>query len=136
MALSPTLRKQVLDRVTPTSKELAQEQAFAASLVDHIQSLKGPHVDVVLAGSLSRNTHLAGDRDMDFFVRFAPEMDRATFEKEGLAIAKKAFGKNKYQIAYSEHPYVKGIIDGFEVEIVPCYAIESVEQKQSSVDRT
>lgn len=136
MALSPALRKRVLDHITPTPKELAQEQAFAAQFADQLQSLKGPHVDVVLAGSLSRNTHLAGDRDMDFFVRYSTEMDRETFEKEGLALAKKSFGKNPYQVAYSEHPYVKGVINGFEVEVVPCYAIDSVEQKQSSVDRT
>lgn len=136
MALPESIRTRVLKEITPSAKELALEQAFAASLVDQIQSMKGPHQDVVLAGSLSRNTHLAGDRDMDFFVRYSTEMDRTTFEKEGLAIAKKAFGKNKFQIAYSEHPYVKGEIKGFEVEIVPCYKIESVEQKQSSVDRT
>ena len=30
--------------------------------------MEGKHIDVILAGSLARNTHLKGDRDIDIFV--------------------------------------------------------------------
>jgi tRNA nucleotidyltransferase (CCA-adding enzyme) len=37
---------------------------------------------------------------------------------------------------YAEHPYWRGTYNGFDVDIVPCYKINSPEERISAVDRT
>ena len=41
-----------------------------------------------------------------------------------------------YEIAYSEHPYVRGFVAGHRVEIVPAYDVENPGKIKSAVDRT
>lgn len=98
--------------------------------------MKGPHLGVTLAGSLARNTHLRGDRDLDMFVFYSPKLKREKFEAAGLKLGHAVFGNSFHEEAYSEHPYVRGIIDGFNVEVVPTYKVEKASEKISSVDRT
>jgi len=74
--------------------------------------------------------------DLDLFLMFDKELNEKEFEKEGLRIGKKVFGKNKWEIAYSQHPYIRGVIKGFDVEIVPGYIVKSGNEKKSAVDRT
>lgn len=136
MAWNESSKKQIIAQLTPSNKDREKEDQLVLELISRIQSMNGSHQDAVLAGSLSRNTHLAGDRDLDIFVRYPKTLPRSVFEKEGLLIGKKVFGKNKHEIAYSEHPYVRGVMNGFDVEIVPAYVIENAHEKQSSVDRT
>lgn len=130
------LKQKVMKKIKPSAKEVRQELAFAKKLIEKIRRLEGKHVDVQLAGSLARNTHLKGDRDIDIFVLFPREMPREQFEKEGLRIGKIIFGKNKWEEAYTEHPYVRGEIGKYEVEIVPSYKVEAAELLQSAVDRS
>ena len=128
--------QEILKKIKPSEKELNEEQSFVSGLVERIKKTEGKHVDVVLAGSLSRNTHLKGDRDIDLFLLFEKKLSRKEFEEEGLRLGKKIFKGNKWEKAYSEHPYIRGEINGFKVEIVPSYKIDSTEELQSSVDRT
>jgi len=37
---------------------------------------------------------------------------------------------------YAEHPYINAEIDGFDVDIVPCYDIDNPANIQSAVDRS
>ncbi|VVB70995.1 CCA-adding enzyme [uncultured archaeon] len=37
---------------------------------------------------------------------------------------------------YAEHPYVHAWLDGFEVDLVPCYLVEDASHLKSAVDRT
>ncbi|MBI4043944.1 MAG: CCA tRNA nucleotidyltransferase [Candidatus Diapherotrites archaeon] len=127
---------QVLEKIKPSEREVESELAFANALLDQIRKTKGPHIHTVLAGSLARNTHLKNDRDIDLFVLYPKNLERSAFEKEGLQLGKKIFAKNKYEIAYSEHPYVRGIIQGYEVEIVPSYHVENANELKSAVDRS
>jgi tRNA nucleotidyltransferase (CCA-adding enzyme) len=85
---------------------------------------------------MARNTHLRGDRDLDIFVFYDPKLKRASFEKNGLQLAHAVFGKHFHEEVYSEHPYVRGNIEGFDVEIVPTYKVEKASEKLSAVDRT
>ncbi len=67
---------------------------------------------------------------------FPKELSREEFEKEGLRIGKTVFRGQEWEQAFSEHPYIKGKIQGFEVEIVPTYKISHTGEMQSSVDRS
>lgn len=136
MTWNSSTKKRIISKLTPTAAERKAETQLARKIITQIEEMNGSHQDAVLAGSLSRNTHLSGDRDLDIFVRYPKSLNREAFEKEGLATGKKAFGKNKFEVAYSEHPYVRGVINGFDVEVVPCYYVENAHEKQSSVDRT
>ncbi len=126
----------VLAKVTPDPKEFEAESRKAREIIKQIMSIKGSHVKAELGGSLSRNTHLKGDRDIDIFVFYPAELDRKSFEKESLALGKKAFRGKQFEIAYAEHPYARGVMDGYDVEIVPSYCIEDTSALKSSVDRS
>jgi tRNA nucleotidyltransferase (CCA-adding enzyme) len=113
-----------LDRVTAELRERA-ERAVAE---------RGLAADVVLVGSTARGTWLAGDRDVDLFVRFSTEYSRERLEREGLAVGHAVLPDGHEE--YAEHPYVKGVYEGFDVDCVPCYDVESASDIRSAVDRT
>ncbi len=135
MSLSKILSR-VGARITPTPTELVEEKKMVEHLLHRIRAEKGPHVDVQLCGSVARNTHLRGDKDLDIFVFYPPTLSREKFEKAGLALGHKIFGKEFHEEAYSEHPYVRGILSGFDVEIVPTYKVAHAHEKLAAVDRT
>ncbi|MFA4907945.1 MAG: CCA tRNA nucleotidyltransferase [archaeon] len=130
------IEKKVLSAITPKESEIREERLVAEKAMKRILSVKGKHVRAVLAGSLARNTHLRGDKDIDLFVMFPKELPRKEFEKEGLRVAKKAFAKTKWQVDYGEHPYLKTVFLGHELEVVPSYDVRSASEKQSAVDRS
>lgn len=129
------IKEQVLEKVTPSKEEIQKENELAERIIKKINKYKGKHIQALLAGSLSRNTHLKGDKDIDIFILFDKKLDRKEFVKEGLKIAKKISGKN-WEIDYGEHPYVKTELQGHKVELIPSYKIASTKEMLSSVDRT
>ena len=131
-----TLLKTVLKKVTPSKKEKAMQDALAKRIMTGIKESAGKHLDVMLCGSNARDTHLSGDNDLDIFVMFPEKLSRKEFEAEGLRIGKKVFRGHKWEKAFSEHPYIRGVIEGFDIEIVPSYKVSKAELKQSSVDRS
>ncbi|MFH1256162.1 MAG: CCA tRNA nucleotidyltransferase [Candidatus Diapherotrites archaeon] len=133
---SKTLLNRVLGRIKPSKNEKARELAFAVELVKKINAIEGKHAEVMLAGSLARGTNLKGDRDIDIFVLFPEKMPEKEFEKEGLRIGKTAFKGHKWEEAFSQHPYIRGEINGFDVEVVPSYKVESASMLKSAVDRS
>jgi len=90
--------------------------------------------DVVQVGSTARGTWLAGDRDIDLFVRFPTTLDRAELEQYGLRVGYAVLPDGHEE--YAEHPYVKGTVDGFDVDLVPCYDVPTASDIESAVDRT
>ncbi|MEK6842867.1 MAG: tRNA CCA-pyrophosphorylase, partial [Candidatus Micrarchaeota archaeon] len=44
--------------------------------------------------------------------------------------------KTNWEMHYAEHPYLQGRIDGYKLEIVPCFRIQMNEGIISAVDRT
>ncbi len=128
--------KRVLEKITPTKKELLEEKALVSKIKKSVEGMEGKHSHLEWCGSSARNTHLSGDRDLDLFLMFDKELGEKELETEGLRIGKEVFNGNKWEIAYSQHPYVRGEIKGFDVEIVPGYIVKSGKEKKSAVDRT
>jgi len=123
---------EVLIRITPTEGEQKREAELVAELMGKLKKLGA---SPILVGSNAKDTDLSGDKDIDLFIQFPAKTKRETLEKKGLTIGKKffkAFNSN-YEIDYAEHPYVKGVYRGYEIEIVPCYRGAAI---MSSVDRT
>ena len=135
-ALLRRLRNNVLRRITPTPAERRAEQRMADHLLRQIRSIRGVHIGAVWAGSSARDTHIKNDRDLDIFVQFPHHLSREVFEREGLALGKAIFKGHDFEQAYSEHPYIRGQIEGFDIEIVPSFAVADASQKKSAVDRS
>jgi tRNA nucleotidyltransferase (CCA-adding enzyme) len=69
---------------------------------------------------------------------FKPEVDKKELEKRGLDMAKRIMKnlKGRFQIAFAEHPYLRGWVGKFLINIVPAYEIANPENIKSAVDRT
>ncbi len=136
MPTAKSLLKRVLKKIKPTAKETQQEQKIADEIIEKIKKMKGHHIGAILAGSISRQTNLKGDKDIDIFVLFEENTPTEKFEKEGLRIGIAVFRGHKWEKAYSQHPYIRGNINGFDIEIVPSYKVSDPLKIKSAVDRT
>ncbi|WP_224447784.1 CCA tRNA nucleotidyltransferase [Haloprofundus salilacus] len=134
-----------LDRVVASVRERidpdADERAALAAAVDALRERVKAAVaelpvdaDAVQVGSTARGTWLSGDRDIDLFVRFPPDLPREDLERYGLEVGRAVLPGGHEE--YAEHPYVKGEFEGFEVDLVPCYDVPEATDIQSAVDRT
>ncbi len=94
---------------------------------------RGYDGNAILVGSVAKGTHLKNP-DIDIFLRFPKELNREELKKLGIEIGKSILPDGFAK--YAEHPYWRGIYNGFDVDIVPCYMIDSPDEKLSAVDRT
>jgi len=127
----------IRDRVEPDPAEREALDAAVERLVSRVEDAVADlpvETEIVLAGSTARDTWLAGDRDVDLFVCFPPDLDRDRLESYGLQIGHEALPESHEE--YAEHPYVVGDFEGFQVDLVPCYAVDDATDIQSAVDRT
>jgi tRNA nucleotidyltransferase (CCA-adding enzyme) len=127
----------VADRVTPDPAERDRLERAATELVERAERAVadlGVSADVIRVGSTARSTWLAGDRDIDLFVRFPTSLSREELREHGLAVGHAVLPDGHEE--YAEHPYVKGRYEGFDVDCVPCYDVTSAADIRSAVDRT
>ena len=129
-------RSKVLNLIKPSNSQINKEKEFVDSIIKKIKDLPGEHVDCLVAGSFARDTNLKDSKDFDIFVLYPPEVKTEQFVKEGLDLAKIIFKGHFSEKVYSQHPYLRGVIDGYKIEIVPAYKIDSTENLISAVDRT
>lgn len=131
--------KNVLKKITPTKKEEKKIKRTIENVVKITEQILKPlNLTFTLAGSYIRNTYVLDKKEFDIFILFPESTDRVMFEKMGLDIGKKIVKRlgGVYKIAYAEHPYIRAVINDYDVDIVPCYKLKSVENIKSSVDRT
>ncbi|MEK6972773.1 MAG: CCA tRNA nucleotidyltransferase [archaeon] len=133
--IRPMLEK-IIKRIRPSKKEKDVEKKLVDKIIKKIKGLEGKHIEVMHCGSSARDTDIGGDKDLDIFVLFPKKMNREEFEKEGLRIGRTIFKGKKWEECYSEHPYVRGYVDNFAIEIVPSYKVEDASLMQSAVDRS
>jgi tRNA nucleotidyltransferase (CCA-adding enzyme) len=127
----------IRDRVSPGADERASMVEATAMLTERVQETLAElpvEADVLQVGSTARETWLAGDRDIDLFVRFPTTLDREQLEEYGLRIGREVLPAGHEE--YAEHPYVTGEFRGFDVDLVPCFAVEDATAIRSAVDRT
>ncbi|MFB6180821.1 MAG: CCA tRNA nucleotidyltransferase [Candidatus Nanohalobium sp.] len=129
------VREKVLEQNYPDQKELDEAHKLYNKVSNYIKKEFG--LKTHFAGSTSRKTCMAGDKDLDIFVLFPEDTDRKELEQKGLTVGKKVFENfdGDYKVDYAEHPYTKGVLKGHEVEVVPCFDV-SPENLRSAVDRT
>ncbi|MEM4524410.1 MAG: CCA tRNA nucleotidyltransferase [Archaeoglobaceae archaeon] len=127
--------KDVLDEAlkiaTPDEEEIEKAKRADRILRERLESLK---LEFVFVGSYARNTWLKGNLEIDVFIFFPKEKTKEMLEVEIIEIGRKVL--DEMELRYAEHPYVHGKVFGVEVDLVPCYKVESAEKIISAVDRT
>ena len=137
MAELDAVLERVRERVRPGPAERERLRETAAELAERTRRAVADlpvDADVVQVGSTARGTWVSGDRDIDLFVRFPADLDREELEEYGLAVGHAVLPGGHEE--YAEHPYVKGVYDGFDVDLVPCHDVEAATEMVSAVDRT
>ena len=137
MADLDSVLSHVRDRAVPDDAERARLRSVAAELTTRARSAIADlpvNADVVQVGSTARGTWVAGDRDIDLFVRFPADLSRESLAEYGLAVGHAVLPSGHEE--YAEHPYVKGVYDGFDVDLVPCHDVDQASDLVSAVDRT
>jgi len=127
----------VRERVTPSDEERAALAAVAEEVRERAEDAVADlpvEAEVRQVGSTARGTWTPGDRDVDVFVCFPPDLDRERLEEYGLDVGHAVLSDGREE--YAEHPYVVGAVEGYDVDLVPCYAVESAAEIRSAVDRT
>lgn len=126
--------KSVLDNIKPSKREEEKMKSFTDRLISTASKLS--KVKPLLCGSIEKGTWLSEKSEVDLFLLFKPSLSKKQLEKKGLELAKKIIRvmKGKYVIAYAEHPYLRGTIGKYQVDIVPCYEIANPEKIKSAVE--
>ncbi len=131
-----SLEDEVLSGIRPTPDERDHICGIAERLMAAINA--GGKARAMVVGSIARNTWVHGDRDLDVFMLFDPTLPREELEEQGLALARSVAGlfTDQFREKYAEHPYINATIEDVDVDLVPCYCVESATRIQSAVDRT
>ncbi len=132
---------QVLGRIKPGPAEQQRMQEVAEriiSLVDIAAAGTGlTDVSGMLVGSAARGTWISCEHDLDIFISFPEDTPKQDLKAVGLNIARQvAVNADNSEERYAEHPYVHALFDDFEVDLVPCFRVDSAAQIKSAVDRT
>ncbi len=132
------LEREVLVRISPDDATRARVAAACRALVERAEAAarsRGiPVARCLVAGSAARGTYLVDRLDIDLFLLFPPSTTRADLEHRGLELA--AAILERPETRYAEHPYLRGVFDGFPVDAVPGFAVDDPTHPISAVDRT
>lgn len=130
------LEEEVLSQIRPTEEEVSHIKEVARKIITFVE--KSGKADAMIVGSVARGTWIHGDRDLDIFLLFDSSLTREQLEEEGLSLAREIASEKAsvFREKYAEHPYINAKIDGLDVDLVPCYRVESASCLQSAVDRT
>ncbi len=130
------LEETVLATLRPTQAEKDHVCGIARRVLGLIR--QSGKAEGMVVGSVARHTWVRGDRDLDVFMLFDPSLPREELENQGLSLARgiAAALTEKYHEKYAEHPYISATIDDVDVDLVPCYKVDSATRIQSAVDRT
>ncbi len=131
--------KKAMKISVPNENEKKLTETLCGKILESFKKIaSGYDIKPMFCGSVAKGTWLSKNKDIDLFILFDEKVSREKLEKTGMSLAKKTI-KNllgKYEIAYSEHPYLRGFIANHRVEIVPAYDVNNPEKIKSAVDRT
>jgi tRNA nucleotidyltransferase (CCA-adding enzyme) len=135
MAALMAIEDTVLRQISPSEAQRARVEEAARRLLRRVEAeavKTGLELKVTLQGSVAKGTYTYPP-DIDVFILFPESTTRKELEHLGLRMGKAVL---KGEERYAEHPYMHGKFEGFEADIVPCFAIESPAGLISAVDRT
>ena len=129
---------EVLMKINPTQEERKKVEKLAKDLERKVASSaakKGIEAVVRVEGSVAKDTWLREEPDIDVFMCLPPSIPRKTLGTVSLEIAREATEGWRQVERFAEHPYLEAFVEGFRVNIVPCYRAGRGEWL-SATDRT
>ena len=132
-----SLRGEVLKLLVPSEAEEGALGELRGRLERELtRLLEGVGLRAVaeVHGSAARGTWIAGDRDIDLFIVLDGSYGRDVLL--GVLDVVKAYVWEGWVEAYAEHPYVKAVVDGYDVDFVPCFRVDPGRGLTSATDRT
>ena len=129
------LEQTVLGKIVPPPEEVASIQERAdrlKSIVEEYIASHGIEVEARFAGSFSKGTFLSNP-DLDLFLMFPDTVPEEDMKRIGLQAGEDILHGMRM---FSDHPYTRGNFEGLDVDMVPCFRIDSTEHLKSAVDRT
>jgi tRNA nucleotidyltransferase (CCA-adding enzyme) len=133
--MNMTLESEILKEIRPTPAQDKKVSALAEELSEMVIEVSRKldvHVETMLVGSVAKGTHLK-DPDIDLFMLFPESTPLDQLKEKGLEIGRAVLKGREH---YAQHPYVRGMYKGFQVDLVPCFRIRDTRSKMSAVDRT
>jgi tRNA nucleotidyltransferase (CCA-adding enzyme) len=132
-----SIKKDLIAELQPSEIENTQILAFAEKIVNTINRvLKESNIDATaeLHGSVAHGTWIKGQQELDIFIVINKYVKREQLQRVLDTIKKNTDWV--FTEAYAEHPYLKTEINGFQLDIVPCFRIKEDGKLHSSTDRT
>ncbi|ABC56505.1 putative tRNA nucleotidyltransferase [Methanosphaera stadtmanae DSM 3091] len=108
------------------------------NIISNYAKSKDIQITCKLVGSVAKKTSLVGKADIDIFMAFPLDYSEEDLKKYGLEFGKYCIDTvgGISEKRYASHPYITGLINGFEIDFVPCYNINDTTYLKSAVDRT
>ncbi len=132
------IRKEILEKITPTQTDRAKITALAKELEQKVALVCEEHgvkATVRVEGSVAKDTWLRKEPEIDLFMRLPSTIPRRSLGEISLKIARKATTGLRQNERFAEHPYLEAFIGNVRVNIVPCYDAKRGEWL-SATDRT
>lgn len=129
------LESEILRRIVPSPELRASIKDRADRLKAKVEAYVKEHgikVEAVFAGSYSKNTYLS-DPDLDLFLMFPSDVSHDDLKRIGLQAGDDILHGERM---FADHPYTRGVFEGLEVDMVPCYRVNDTGHMKSAVDRT
>jgi tRNA nucleotidyltransferase (CCA-adding enzyme) len=133
--ITMTLEEEILNEIRPPPAQEKKVKSVVDELSEKVvrEARKiGAHLEPMLVGSVAKGTHLK-DPDIDLFMLFPESTGMEKLKEWGLEVGRRVVDGREY---YAQHPYIRGIYKGFQVDLVPCFRIRDTRSKMSAVDRT
>ncbi|MHA1628877.1 MAG: CCA tRNA nucleotidyltransferase [Candidatus Heimdallarchaeota archaeon] len=134
--LAEQVQMEVLKRIHPSKKEVATLKKLVDDLKGKISIIlkkAGITARIELTGSFSRDTWLAGTRDIDLFLILP--YDSPFNPEEVLRVIRQKLSL-KWEKRHAQHPYLFTYYHNVQVEIIPCYEYQQGRPLRSPVDRS
>ena len=131
----------ILNKIKPTESDKKEIEVLVDIILNQLKIVihdERVDAEAILVGSMAKNTWIKGKADIDIFLTFSTDTSEEDLKKYGLKIGHKAIESlyGTWEERYASHPYVTGFIEGFSIDIVPCYNINEGDPIISAVDRT
>lgn len=133
--------EEILEEIAPEAQEMEDLKGACERIKDVAEKLRDRYdYKPLFCGSIAKDTWLRSKKDIDFFLLFDEDLEPEELEDRGVEAAKEIIRElgGEWKVAYAEHPYVQGEVEGYGVDgvdIVPAYDVPA-DQIKSSVDRT
>ncbi|ACB40484.1 CCA tRNA nucleotidyltransferase [Pyrobaculum neutrophilum] len=128
--------KEAYKLVTPTPEEERKVAEVGSRVRQWVsEALAGVAAEVDMYGSSARSTWLPGQRDIDIFVVLR---DRSIKPEDVVQTLSRYFDGVgvPWSLRYAQHPYLSLYVEGYEVDVVPCYKIAPGERPITAADRS